>query len=139
MKMLVSLLCGLLFGCGLIISGMANPAKVLGFLDITRLWDPSLALVMAGAVVVGLTAFRLAARRGRPVLGGSMNLPVAVRPDWRLIAGALLFGTGWGLAAICPGPALILLASGVTKGALFVLAMLAGMGLYHWLARYLPA
>lgn len=138
MTMLISLLCGLLFGTGLIVSGMADPAKVLAFLDITRMWDPSLALVMVGAIMVGLIAFRVAKRRTQAVLGGVIQRPDTTKIDVRLVAGAVLFGVGWGLAGICPGPALILLSSGIAKGGVFVIAMLVGMTLYQWVARRLP-
>ncbi|WP_394550081.1 DUF6691 family protein [Pantoea sp. SGAir0183] len=133
MVVLFSLLSGLLFGTGLLVSGMANPAKVLGFLDITRAWDPSLALVMGGAVIAGLVTFWLASRRKRPVFEETFYLPDNRTLDKRLISGAALFGIGWGLAGICPGPALVLLGGGVLKGIVFVLAMLAGMLLFEWL------
>lgn len=133
MVMLFSLFSGLLFGTGLIISGMANPAKVLGFLDITRTWDPSLALVMGGAIVPGLVAFWLASRRKRPVFADTFHLPANRTLDRRLITGAILFGIGWGLAGICPGPALVLLGGGLIKGAVFMIAMLAGMLVFDWL------
>lgn len=133
MAVLFSLLSGLLFGTGLIVSGMANPAKVLGFLDITRAWDPSLALVMGGAITVGLAAFWLASRRERPVFEEAFHLPGQRALDKKLMAGAMLFGIGWGLAGICPGPALVLLGGGVLKGAVFLIAMLAGMLLFEWL------
>ncbi|MEB6535555.1 YeeE/YedE family protein [Pantoea stewartii] len=133
MVVLFSLLSGLLFGTGLLVSGMANPAKVLGFLDITSAWDPSLALVMGGAVIAGLVTFWLASRRKRPVFEETFYLPANRTLDKRLISGAALFGIGWGLAGICPGPALVLLGGGVLKGIVFVLAMLAGMLLFEWL------
>jgi uncharacterized membrane protein YedE/YeeE len=103
MNIFFALLSGLLFGIGLIVSGMANPAKVMGFLDITRVWDPSLAFVMGGAISVGFFAFRMAAKRKRPLCGDKMHLPTANHIDKRLVGGALLFGIGWGLAGICPG------------------------------------
>ena len=130
-----ALLSGLTFGLGLIVSGMTNPAKVLGFLDIAGEWDPSLILVMGGAIVIGLIAFALAKKRGSSFLGLPMQLPTARRLDRRLILGSLTFGVGWGLAGICPGPALVLLGEGVQQGALFVGAMLAGMGIFEWLER----
>lgn len=126
---------GLVFGLGLIVSGMANPAKVLGFLDLAGAWDPSLALVMAGAIAVGLAAFALARRRARSLLGAAMQLPTARAIDRRLVAGSLLFGVGWGLAGFCPGPALVALGMGATKALVFVAAMLAGMGLFEGLER----
>jgi len=130
-----ALLSGLTFGLGLIVSGMTNPAKVLGFLDIAGEWDPSLILVMGGAIFVGLIAFALAKKRGASFLGLPMQLPTARQFDRRLILGSLTFGVGWGLAGICPGPALVLLGEGVQQGALFVGAMLAGMGIFEWLER----
>ncbi|SFE44690.1 hypothetical protein SAMN05216563_105240 [Phytobacter palmae] len=136
MNLFFALLSGLLFGIGLIVSGMANPAKVIGFLDITRVWDPSLAFVMGGAISVGFFAFRIAARRKRPLCGDKMHLPTANHIDKRLVGGALLFGTGWGLAGICPGPGLVLLGAGFMQGVIFVLAMLAGMLLFKWIEGY---
>ncbi|RDT53400.1 YeeE/YedE family protein [Escherichia coli] len=136
MNLFFALLSGLLFGIGLIVSGMANPAKVMGFLDITRVWDPSLAFVMGGAISVGFFAFRIAARRKRPLCGDKMHLPTANHIDKRLVGGALLFGIGWGLAGICPGPGLVLLGAGFRQGVIFVLAMLAGMLLFQWFEGY---
>lgn len=127
MRCAFSFAAGLLFGLGLILSGMADPARVLGFLDLAGTWNPSLALVMAGAIGVGLIAFRAGSRRERSWLGLPMQLPTATRIDRRLLTGSALFGIGWGLAGICPGPALVLLGEGNGQGALFVLAMLAGM------------
>lgn len=132
MAVLFSLLSGLLFGTGLLVSGMANPAKVLAFLDISRTWDPSLALVMGGAIIVGRLTFWLASRRKRPVWGETFHLPANRALDKRLIIGAILFGIGWGLAGICPGPALVLIGGGVLKGAVFMMAMLAGMLFFAW-------
>jgi uncharacterized membrane protein YedE/YeeE len=109
-------LAGAIFGVGLILSGMANPAKVIGFLDITRIWDPSLAFVMGGAISVGFFAFRSVKRRTHSVCGGAINLPTSKQIDKRLIGGAILFGIGWGLAGICPGPGLVLLGAGMIKG-----------------------
>ena len=128
-------LCGLLFGLGLIVSGMADPAKVLGFLDLAGAWDPSLALVMAGAIGVALIAFRLVRNMPQALCGGPMQLPSATRITPRLLIGSGLFGIGWGIAGICPGPALVLLGAGQAKGLLFVLAMLAGMAIFHFLER----
>ncbi len=132
---LTALLAGLVFGLGLIVSGMANPAKVLAFLDLAGAWDPSLALVMAGAIAVGVPAFAYARRRQHSLLGLPMQLPASTRIDRRLVLGSLLFGVGWGIAGICPGPALVLLGTGQIKAALFVVAMLAGMLLFKWLQR----
>ncbi|MEO6319170.1 MAG: YeeE/YedE family protein [Polaromonas sp.] len=126
-----SLLAGLVFGFGLILSGMANPAKVLGFLDLFGRWDPSLGLVMGGAVAVASTAFFLARRRTVSLLGSAMKLPTARHIDRRLVIGSMLFGVGWGIAGFCPGPALVALGMGEGKAVVFVLAMLAGMGLFE--------
>jgi len=135
MPILTSLLAGLVFGIGLILSGMADPAKVLGFLDLAGRWDPSLALVMAGAVGVGLLAFAIARRRTVSFLGQPMRLPTTRRIDGRLVGGSLMFGIGWGLAGFCPGPALAALGMGQVKAAVFVGAMLAGMGVFELLER----
>jgi uncharacterized membrane protein YedE/YeeE len=135
MTLLASLLAGLVFGIGLIVSGMANPAKVLGFLDIGGSWDPSLAFVMVGAIAVGAVAFALARKRTASFLGAEMRLPASRHIDRRLLAGSALFGIGWGLAGFCPGPALVALGMGEGKAVLFVAAMLVGMGLYEFLER----
>ena len=131
MTVLVSLLTGLVFGVGLIVSGMANPAKVLGFLDLAGTWDPSLAFVMGGAIAVGFVAFAVARRRTVSLLGAEMKLPTARQIDRRLVAGSVLFGVGWGVAGFCPGPALVALGMGEAKALVFVAAMLAGMGLFE--------
>ncbi|HSV78516.1 MAG TPA: YeeE/YedE family protein [Ramlibacter sp.] len=135
MVVLLSFLAGLVFGLGLIVSGMANPAKVLGFLDLAGAWDPSLALVMAGAVAVGLPAFAIARRRASSVLGLPMQLPARGAISSRLVAGSLLFGIGWGLAGFCPGPAIVALGMGEVKAAVFVAAMLAGMAGFEVVER----
>ncbi|WP_039788101.1 YeeE/YedE family protein [Herbaspirillum huttiense] len=132
LRNLAALAAGLLFGLGLIVSGMADPAKVLGFLDLDGQWDPSLALVMGGAIAIGLPAFTLARKRQWTLLGEPMQLPTARTIDRRLVLGSLLFGVGWGIAGICPGPALVLLGMASGKGLAFVLAMLAGMLLFRW-------
>ncbi len=131
MYVLTSLLAGLVFGLGLIVSGMANPAKVLGFLDIAGRWDPSLALVMAGAIGVGFIAFLLAHRRTVSLIGHVMRLPTARHIDRRLVGGSLLFGIGWGVAGFCPGPALVALGMGESKALVFVAAMVAGMVVFE--------
>ena len=133
-----SLLAGLVFGIGLILSGMADPAKVLGFLDLFGRWDPSLGLVMAGAVAVASMAFFLARKRTASLLGATMKLPTARQIDRRLIIGSALFGMGWGIAGFCPGPALVALGMGEAKAAVFVVAMLCGMGLFELLERQKP-
>ncbi len=135
MATLFALLAGAVFGIGLIISGMANPAKVLGFLDITGAWDPSLALVMGGAVLVGAVAFTVARRRTRSLLGLQMRMPSSTQLDRRLVAGSLIFGIGWGVAGFCPGPALVALGMGEYKALVFVAAMVLGMALYELLER----
>jgi len=127
---IVALLAGLLFGVGLLLAGMVNPAKVLGFLDLAGRWDPSLALVMLAAIAVGLPFFTWARRHDRSLLGGLMQLPQRRDLDGRLVGGSLLFGVGWGIAGICPGPALVTFAAGYWQGALFCLAMLVGMALH---------
>ena len=121
---------GLLFGLGLILSGMTDPGKVQGFLDLFGTWDPSLAMVMGGAIGVGFFAFALAKKRTLNFWGGAMQLPTSNQIDRRLVIGAVLFGAGWGLAGFCPGPALVSLASGQIKGAWFVLFMVVGMWAY---------
>jgi len=126
----IALLAGLVFGIGLLLSGMADPAKVLGFLDLAGNWDPSLALVMAGAIVVAAMGFAVARRRAKSLLGAPIQLPTKRTVDRRLIVGSTLFGAGWGLAGFCPGPALVALGMGEAKAIVFVLAMLAGMGLF---------
>jgi uncharacterized membrane protein YedE/YeeE len=130
-----SLLAGLLFGLGLILSGMANPAKVLGFLDLAGRWDPSLAFVMAGAIAIGAVAFRVARTRTSTLLGAPIKLPTAQQIDRRLLVGGLLFGVGWGIAGFCPGPALVALGMGDIKAVVFVCAMLAGMGIFQFFER----
>jgi uncharacterized membrane protein YedE/YeeE len=126
---------GLVFGLGLILSGMTNPAKVLGFLDLTGLWDPSLAFVMGGAILVGLFAFRYATQRTVNLLGGAMRLPTTQDINSRLVIGSLVFGAGWGLAGFCPGPALVSLGTGHPKALLFVAAMVVGMLVFEKLDR----
>ncbi|WP_341646020.1 DUF6691 family protein [Thauera sp. SDU_THAU2] len=135
MKTIVAFLVGLLFGIGLIVAGMSNPAKVLGFLDLAGAWDPSLALVMGAAVAVGMAGFAVARRRKVSLLGEPMRIPAGRAIDRPLVVGSALFGIGWGLAGICPGPALTLLGMGAPKGVVFVLAMFAGMALFSLLQR----
>ena len=135
MTLLIAAVSGLLFGLGLILSGMANPAKVLGFLDLAGPWDPSLALVMVGAIAVGLVAFSLARRRSLSWLGEPMRLPAAGDIDRRLVLGGLAFGIGWGLAGFCPGPALVATAMGQGKAIVFTIAMVAGMLVFEALEK----
>jgi len=130
MLIIFAALAGLIFGFGLLLAGMADPAKVLAFLDVTGLWNPSLAFVMLGAIGVAFLPFRIARSRRLSLLGAPMQLPVASHIDWRLLLGSGLFGMGWGIAGICPGPALVLLGTGATKALVFVAAMLAGMVLF---------
>ncbi len=131
MLVIFAFLCGLIFGVGLLISGMANPEKVLGFLDLSRPWDPSLAFVMIGAIAVGIVGFALVKGKKRAFCGVPILLPANNTIDRTLVVGAILFGLGWGLAGICPGPALVLSGAGVGKGLLFILAMLVGMWLVN--------
>jgi uncharacterized membrane protein YedE/YeeE len=126
---------GLLFGWGLLISGMTDPGKVIGFLDLAGSWDPSLALVMGGAIAVGFFAFGMAKKRTRNFFGGALHLPTSRDIDKRLLLGALLFGAGWGLAGFCPGPGIVSMAAGQPKAVLFVVAMLAGMLVFEWIDR----
>lgn len=133
MPVFSGLIAGLLFGVGLLLAGMADPAKVLGFLDIAGQWDPSLALVMIGAIAAAWIPMRWASGHPTALLGGAMQLPGRRDVDRRLIGGSLVFGIGWGLAGICPGPALVLLPAGYWQAWLFVAAMLVGMGLFQWL------
>ena len=134
-----ALLSGLVFGLGLIVSGMANPAKVLGFLDLAGAWDPSLALVMAGAIGVGFFAFLVAKKRTRSFIGAEMKLPTASAIDGRLLAGSALFGAGWGVAGFCPGPGLVALGMGEPKALVFVAAMLVGMVIFSWREKHQSA
>lgn len=124
-------LVGLLFGTGLVVSGMTDPGKVIGFLDLFGTWDPSLALVMGGANLVGLVAFTVAKKRTTTFLGDAMHLPTSRDIDKRLLLGSLLFGAGWGLAGFCPGPAIVSLGAGQAKAAVFVAALLVGMLLFE--------
>ncbi|KVF79113.1 hypothetical protein WS75_04850 [Burkholderia sp. FL-7-2-10-S1-D7] len=128
-------LAGLLFGAGLIVSGMANPQKVLGFLDLAGRWDPSLAFVMAGAIGVAVLAFAWAKRRTRSLLGLPIQWPAVRTITVRLVAGSAVFGIGWGLAGFCPGPAIVSIGLGSVKGIAFVVAMLIGMALFEWIER----
>lgn len=133
-KMFVNLFAGLLFGLGLVISGMANPEKVIRFLDVAGDWDPTLAFVMGGALLVAFPAFRLIFRRKRPILADGFDLPKKTAVDARLLGGSVLFGVGWGLSGFCPGPAVVALvpalATGLTPVFVFFAAMVAGMALY---------
>jgi uncharacterized protein len=135
MQALIALVAGLLFGIGLLLSGMANPTKVVGFLDLAGSWDPSLALVMAGAIGAALPAFTMARKRSTAWAGCALALPSATQIDAPLVLGSLTFGVGWGLAGYCPGPALVSLGTGSVPAVVFVLAMIAGMAIHAWLTR----
>ncbi|MCY7314117.1 MAG: YeeE/YedE family protein [Rubrivivax sp.] len=130
-----SLLAGLVFGIGLIVSGMADPAKVLGFLDLAGAWDPSLAFVMVGAIAVCAFAFAVAKTRTVSFLGAAMKLPASRDIDRRLVIGSALFGIGWGVAGFCPGPGLVALGMLEFKALVFVVAMLVGMGAFELIER----
>jgi len=133
---LLEFVVGLLFGLGLMLSGMTDPGKVLGFLDLFGQWDPSLALVMGGAILVGFFAFTLAKKRTITFLGDALRMPTVNRLDKPLVIGSLLFGAGWGLAGFCPGPALVSMADGQPKALVFVLAMLVGMLGFELMDRF---
>lgn len=132
-RLVVAYVCGLLFAVGLGISGMTHPSKVLAFLDFAGDWDPSLALVMGSGVLVNLVFFRMATRRGAPLLAPSFSLPSKTAVDASLLGGAALFGVGWGLGGFCPGPAIVSVVTGTTPVVAFVVAMLASMGVYDWM------
>ncbi len=133
---LTEFLVGLLFGLGLMLSGMTDPGKVIGFLDLFGAWDPSLALVMGGAILVGFFAFTIAKKRTTTFLGGVLRFPTNMDIDKKLLVGSLLFGAGWGLAGFCPGPALVSMADGQPKALVFVLAMLVGMLGFELMDRF---
>lgn len=139
MSALAAFAAGLLFGLGLLLSGMADPGKVIGFLDLAGRWDPSLAFVMVGAILVGAFAFAFAKRRARSFLGGAMHIPTRRDIDVRLVLGSIVFGIGWGIGGFCPGPALVSFGSGQDKAAVFVAAMLGGMLLYSAAERLMQA
>lgn len=138
MKMLWALLAGALFGAGITISGMANPAKVQNFLDFAGQWDPSLALVMGGGLLVTAIGYPLVFRGGKPMFADGFSLPSRQDVDWQLVTGAVLFGIGWGLSGLCPAPALVALLSGLPSLLLFTAAMLAGMLLHRVLMLRRP-
>lgn len=130
MSNLFGFVSGLVFGIGLILAGMTEPLKVKGFLDLAGAWDPSLALVMGGAIALGVVAFARARRRDRSWTGAPIEIPNNKVIDRRLVTGGVLFGIGWGIAGFCPGPALVALGSGVGSAGIFVAAMLVGMVLH---------
>ncbi|MCH4091992.1 DUF6691 family protein [Acetobacter sp.] len=134
MNILVALGCGVLFGLGLVFSGMVDPVRVLGFLDLAGKWDPTLIFVLCGAVSVSFVGYRLSRRMSKPVCAERFNLPTGTAIDSRLLGGAALFGIGWGLAGICPGPAIVMLAIEPGPACLFVTAMITGMLLRRVLA-----
>ena len=127
MNRVIEFVVGLLFGWGLLLSGMTDPGKVQGFLDLFGPWDPSLAFVMGGAIAVGLFAFSLAKKRTTTFVGGALRLPQSRDIDMPLVVGSLIFGAGWGLAGFCPGPGIVSMAAGQPKAIVFVAAMLLGM------------
>ena len=136
MNLVLATLSGLLFGLGLIASGMTNPAKVKGFLDLFGAWDPSLALVMGGAIAVGTVGFALARRRTLSWTGARIEVPASTVIDSRLLLGGVLFGAGWGIAGFCPGPAIVSASGGSMAALVFVIAMLVGMSVHdRWLAK----
>jgi uncharacterized membrane protein YedE/YeeE len=134
LRTLAALGCGFLFGLGLAISGMMNPAKIIGFLDVVGNWDPTLALVMGGALIVAIPAYRVILKQRRPFLSGGFSLPVEEKLDAPLMWGSSLFGVGWGLVGFCPGPAVAAIVTGLPAVLGFVAAMIAGMALYAWLS-----
>jgi uncharacterized membrane protein YedE/YeeE len=139
MAIILQFAIGLMFGLGLLISGMSDPAKVLNFLDLAGIgsgtWDPSLAFVMAGAIAVTFAGFKWVMRQPRPLLGERFHLPAQQELDLRIVSGPAIFGVGWGLAGFCPGPALTALGFGSPQAAIFVVAMMAGMLLARRLAN----
>lgn len=139
LRVLVAVASGLLFGVGLALSGMMDPERVLGFLDLTGAWDPSLAFVLAGAVGVSAAGYALKTRMGQPALAPRFEVPTNRSIDGRLLAGSAIFGIGWGAAGFCPGPALAGMALGLPEVAIFVAAMLAGMLLQQLVAAPQPA
>jgi uncharacterized membrane protein YedE/YeeE len=135
-KVLIALFSGLIFGLGLIVSGMTDPSKVIGFLDFAGKWDPSLVFVMGGAILIGTFAFRFAATLPHAILSGPIKLPTAQHIDRRLVLGGLTFGIGWALAGYCPGPALASLITGEIKPLIFTMAMLVGMLIFEIQNRF---
>ena len=136
-RMIVALVAGMLFGVGLAVSGMVNPAKVVGFLDIAGgEWDPTLMFVMGGALLVTLPAFRMILKRSRPILADGFALPTKSALDTRLLGGAALFGVGWGLSGFCPGPAVAAMVTGLLPVFAFVGAMVGGMAIYTWIFEW---
>ncbi|MDK1491202.1 YeeE/YedE family protein [Sinorhizobium sp. 7-81] len=138
-RIAASIICGLIFGTGLVISDMINPARVLAFLDVAGNWDPSLAFVMGGALVPSAVAYIVRRSRSAPLLDSRFYVPANAQIDWKLVTGAALFGLGWGLVGFCPGPAIAALSTGRWEAVLFVAAMLVGMSAYRFsLGRHVP-
>jgi len=135
MRVLSSLIIGVIFGLGIVIGGMANPAKVVNFFDIVGTWDPSLAFVMGGALAVTMVGYRLVLRRSEPVFGGGFALPTRSDIDARLLGGSVVFGIGWGIAGFCPGGSIPTLGTGRVEVLVFVAAMIAGMALVRVAGR----
>ncbi|MBS0925189.1 YeeE/YedE family protein [Providencia sp. JGM181] len=135
MPIIIALVSGILFGLGLLLAGMGNPAKILAFLDITGNWDPSLLVTMAVAMVISGIAFQLVKKRKTSVLNCPLQIPTSKVIDKKLVIGSVLFGLGWGLGGICPGPAILLTGMGLTQGILFTLAMIAGMAIFQLFQR----
>lgn len=135
MKNIITFITGLIFGLGLLISGMTNPAKVIGFLDITGLWNPSLAFVMVGGIAVAFFGFKYIEKKSQTVFDDSVHLPGTTHISKDLVIGSLMFGAGWGIAGFCPGPALVALGAGYKEAFIFVLAMIVGMYLHDHLFK----
>ena len=135
-RLIVALFAGALFGVGLAVSGMTNPAKIIGFLDVAGQWDPTLMFVMGGALLVTIPAFRLILGRPYPLLADGFTLPTKTALDRRLLGGAALFGVGWGLSGFCPGPAVVALVTGLLPVFAFVGAMVGGMAIYAWIFEW---
>ncbi len=133
MRFVSAFVVGTLFGLGLAVSGMMNPAKVLGFLDVLGAWDPTLAFVMAGGLAVTIPGFYLVRKRQGSLFGGAFQIPTRKDIDWKLVVGSLTFGVGWGIAGFCPGPAVAALSSGLPEVLLFMAALLSGMLLHKLL------
>lgn len=136
MKLLTALISGLIFGIGLIVSGMADPSRVIGFLDLTGNWNPSLALVMGGAIPVTFIAFRWLEGRDKTVLNDELHLPGKTHINTELVLGSLMFGAGWAIAGFCPGPAIVAVGAGYGEAILFVVAMLVGMKIHDYAHQF---
>lgn len=136
MKLFTALLSGLIFGIGLIVSGMADPSRVIGFLDLAGNWNPSLALVMGGAIPVTFIAFRWLESRGKTALNEEIHLPGKTHLNTELVLGSLMFGAGWALAGFCPGPAIVALSAGYSEALIFVIAMLVGMKIHDFAHQF---